>query len=34
MQELFMNLGGVAYGIFLVYTMNRVYIVLSQLKGE
>lgn len=33
MKELFMNVGGIVYGVLLVYLMNRVYTVLSQLKG-
>lgn len=34
MQELFMNIGGIVYGIFLVYIINKVYTVLSETKGE
>ena len=33
MQELFMNVGGIVYGVFLVYIINRVYTVLSEMKG-
>lgn len=32
MQELFMNVGGIVYGVFLVYIINRVYTVLSEMK--
>lgn len=34
MQEILLNIGGIAYGVLLVYIMNRVYTILSQLKGE
>lgn len=32
MEELFMNVGGIVYGVLLVYIMNRVYTVLSEMK--
>lgn len=33
MTEIFMNIGATAFAVFLVYTINRVYTVLSELKG-
>lgn len=34
MQEILLNVGGIVYGVFLVYLMNRVYTVLSEMKGK
>lgn len=34
MQEILMNVGGIAYGVFLVYLIDRVHTVLSEMKGE
>lgn len=33
LSEIFMNIGGTAFSIFIVYLMNRVYTILNQLKG-
>lgn len=33
LSEIFMNIGGTAFSIFIVYLINRIYTILDQLKG-